>query len=74
MEFAIPGFIQRFCTPNALSTLQEYLTDYASPATRAAGERLMRQELDAIENEGIRRGAEQRIGTIRETDERDLYV
>ena len=25
MEFAIPGFIKRFCTPNALLTLQEYL-------------------------------------------------
>ena len=38
MEFAIPGFIQNFCTPNALSTLMEYLVDYASPETRAAGE------------------------------------
>ena len=38
MEFAIPGFIERLCTPNALSTLLEYLVDYASPETRAAGE------------------------------------
>ena len=38
MEFAIPGFIQNLCTPNALSTLMEYLVDYASPETRAAGE------------------------------------
>ena len=38
MEFAIPGFIQNFCTPNALTTLMEYLVDYASPETRAAGE------------------------------------
>ena len=37
MEFAIPGFIERLCTPNALTTLQEYLVDYASPATRALG-------------------------------------
>ena len=35
MEYAIPGFIQRFCTPNALLTLEEYLADYASPETRA---------------------------------------
>ena len=33
MEFAIPGFIKRFCTPNALTTFMEYLVDYASPAT-----------------------------------------
>ena len=43
MEFAIPGFIQRFCTANALSTLMEYLVDYASPETRAAGEKLGRR-------------------------------
>ena len=41
MEFAIPGFIKRFCTPNALSTLMEYLVDYASPETRAAGEKVI---------------------------------
>jgi 2-iminoacetate synthase len=37
MEFAIPGFIKRFCQPNALSTLMEYLTDYASEETKKAG-------------------------------------
>lgn len=36
---AIPGFIERFCTPNALVTLTEYLQDYASPPTREAGRR-----------------------------------
>ncbi len=30
MEFAIPGFIQNLCTPNALTTLMEYLVDYGS--------------------------------------------
>ena len=37
MEFAIPGFIQNLCTPNALTTLTEYLVDYAGEETRAAG-------------------------------------
>ena len=37
MEFAIPGFIQNLCTPNALTTLMEYLVDYASDETCAAG-------------------------------------
>ena len=31
MEYAIPGFIGKFCTPNALMTLAEYLKDYALP-------------------------------------------
>lgn len=37
MEFAKPGFVKRFCTPNAILTLSEYLLDYASPETRAKG-------------------------------------
>ena len=48
MEFAIPGFIQNFCTPNALSTLMEYLIDYASPETRAAGEAAVRREIEKL--------------------------
>ncbi len=34
MEFAVPGFVKRFCTPNAILTLLEYVMDYASPSTR----------------------------------------
>lgn len=45
MEFAIPGFIKRFCTPNALLTLQEYLCDYASPEVQSKGARLITAEL-----------------------------
>lgn len=45
MEFAIPGFIEKFCTPNALLTLQEYLLDYGSHEAFREGERLIQQEL-----------------------------
>jgi 2-iminoacetate synthase len=48
MEYAIPGFIERFCTPNALVTLTEYLQDYASAPTREAGRRLVERELAAF--------------------------
>ena len=27
MEFSVPGFIKRFCTPNAILTLSEYICD-----------------------------------------------
>ncbi len=30
MEFSVPGFIKRFCTPNAILTLSEYICDYAA--------------------------------------------
>ena len=39
MEFAIPGFIQNLCTPNALSTLMEYLSRLRFARDPAAGER-----------------------------------
>ena len=48
MEFAIPGFIQQFCTPNALTTLMEYLVDYGSRETYEAGIRLIEEELAKI--------------------------
>ena len=55
MEFSIPGFIKRFCTPNALVTLEEYLVDYASPETRAAGEKLIREEIAKLPPAGKRK-------------------
>jgi 2-iminoacetate synthase len=73
MEFAIPGFIQRFCTPNALTTLMEYLVDYATPETREAGERVIAEQIDRIADEKIRRQLRERIEAIRTTDQRDLY-
>ncbi|MFA7117095.1 MAG: [FeFe] hydrogenase H-cluster radical SAM maturase HydG [Bacteroidales bacterium] len=45
MEYAIPGFIHNFCTPNAMLTLTEYLIDYATPETKAAGIKLIEKEL-----------------------------
>jgi len=73
MEFAIPGFIKRFCTPNALTTLMEYLVDYASPETRAAGERVVRLALAQIEDEDMRRQIAARLEQIVTSDRRDLY-
>ncbi len=72
MEFAIPGFIQRLCTPNALTTLKEYLVDYASPATRAVGERLLAQQLAEMPENDEKRELLQRLQRIESTDDRDL--
>lgn len=73
MEFAIPGFIERLCTPNALATLKEYLVDYASPATREVGERLIRQQMESIENLELKKDLLDRLGKIEGTEQRDLY-
>ena len=46
--------IQNCCHPNALMTLKEYLVDYASPETRAVGEKIIAKELLNIPNEKVR--------------------
>lgn len=73
MEFAIPGFIQRFCTPNALTTLMEYLVDYASQETRQVGMKLIEAELGKIEDTPQKQELVDRLTRIQETDQRDLY-
>jgi 2-iminoacetate synthase len=72
MEFAIPGFIKRYCTPNALTTLTEYLVDYASPETRAAGEKQIKIELAKLEEGPIKAELEKRLNRIKQTEDRDL--
>lgn len=72
MEFSIPGFIKRYCTPNALVTLAEYLTDYASQETREAGFELIQREIAKLADERTQRQVRERIQRIRTSDERDL--
>jgi 2-iminoacetate synthase len=73
MEFAIPGFIKRFCTPNALLTAQEYLVDYGTAEVRASGEKLIASEIEKMEEGSIKTELIDRLRRIRETEERDLY-
>lgn len=71
MEFAIPGFIQNLCTPNALTTLLEYLLDYASPETRAAGMAAIARELERMPDGAQKRQLQERLAQI-EHGQRDL--
>jgi 2-iminoacetate synthase len=73
MEFAVPGFIKRYCTPNGLMTLMEYLVDYASPKTRAAGLALIKKELDQMEESDMKTKLIQRLEKIESDDDRDFY-
>lgn len=73
MEFAIPGFIRDFCTPNAMTTLMEYLVDYSSPETRKAGEEAIRREVDNLPDGERKQELISRLNKIVESDERDLY-
>lgn len=71
MEYAIPGFIGKFCTPNALMTLAEYLQDYASEGVREKGWRVIERETEKFESaqkDEVRR----RLERIK-AGERDLH-
>ncbi len=72
MEYAIPGFIEKMCTPNALSTLQEYLCDFASPETRCVGEQIIEQQLALMSNEPLKQTLQGYLQRIRSSDDRDL--
>ena len=71
MEYAIPGFIGKFCTPNALMTLAEYLKDYATPETRQAGDALIREELAKMPEGGLKQLLLERLQDLVENDTRD---
>ncbi len=72
MEYAIPGFINRFCTPNALLTLSEYLEDYASESVKQSGYQLINAELSKIPDEKVKKLVSERLVKI-QNGERDLY-
>ena len=51
MDVAKPGEIKYHCHPNALSTFQEYLCDYAGAQAKADGEKLISIELQAMDSQ-----------------------
>jgi 2-iminoacetate synthase len=48
MEFSVPGFIKRYCTPNAILTLSEYLMDYATPEVKEKGWRVIEENIQSL--------------------------
>ncbi len=71
MEFSVPGFIKRFCTPNAILTLAEYLEDYANPSVAEKGWALIERELEEIEDVHTRQQTRDKLAKIK-AGERDL--
>ncbi len=72
MSLCKSGQIQNCCHPNALMTLKEYLVDYASPETRAIGEKLIEKELDNIPKEKVRQIAKEYLDSIEKDGKRDF--
>jgi 2-iminoacetate synthase len=71
MELAKTGEIATYCQANAVMTLKEYMQDYASEATKTAGEAVIKAELPKIPHEKIRQASEKRLVRIEE-GERDF--
>ncbi len=71
MEFSVPGFIKRYCTPNAILTLAEYLEDYARDGLKEKGYKIIEKSLQTLP-ENFRQGVVKKLERIKH-GERDLY-
>ena len=72
MSLCKSGQIQNCCHPNALMTLKEYLMDYASPATKAIGDKLIEKEVFNVPNEKARAVVLENLRLIEENNRRDF--
>jgi 2-iminoacetate synthase len=72
MSLCKNGQILNCCHPNALMTLAEYLSDYASEDTAKTGFALIEKELGKIPNEKVRQIATENIRAIMNSDRRDF--
>ncbi len=71
MDLAKPGLIRQKCDPNAVTTFQEYLIDFASSSTRAAGEQAIACELQRMDPKACR-ASEKMLNKIL-AGKRDVY-
>ena len=72
MSLCKSGQIQNCCHPNALMTLKEYLMDYASPETKAIGDKLIEKEVLNVPNEKARAVVLENLRLIEQDNRRDF--
>ena len=72
MELCKNGQIQNCCHPNALMTLKEYLTDYASKETKVVGDAVIEKEVQTIPKEKVREIVIRNLKAIGEDNRRDF--
>jgi 2-iminoacetate synthase len=73
MDMAKPGLIKTHCHPNGLTTLKEYLIDYADDETKENGEKLIDCEIQKIAKTKLKDKTKDFLTRI-ENGERDLYL
>ncbi|MFO8067760.1 MAG: [FeFe] hydrogenase H-cluster radical SAM maturase HydG [Bacteroidales bacterium] len=72
MEFSVPGFIKKFCSPNAILTLSEYLLDYAPEETAKKGWKVIEKNINELPDEKTRIKLREKISELKK-GKRDLY-
>lgn len=72
MEFSVPGFIKRFCQPNAILTLAEYLEDYAPSETKEKGYLLIEKKLSEMDDKNFKQKLIEKLEQVKH-GKRDLY-
>ena len=72
MSLCKSGQILNCCHPNALMTLTEFLTDYASEETKRVGFEMIEWELARIPKDKVRMIARENIEAIRSSNRRDF--
>jgi len=72
MEFAVPGFVKRFCTPNEILAFAEYLYDFSSERTLKTGLELIARETNKIEDANMQASVIEKLAQMQE-GERDLH-
>ncbi|MFI3301324.1 MAG: [FeFe] hydrogenase H-cluster radical SAM maturase HydG [Candidatus Gastranaerophilales bacterium] len=73
MEVCKSKQIQNFCHPNAITTLKEFLEDYATDETKLVGEKRLAQEILKLDNEKIKTAVEEYLKKISQ-GERDFRL
>ena len=71
MSLCKSGQIQNCCHPNALMTLKEYLEDYATPETKELGMKLIKEQMQHINNPKVYQACKDYLCSI-EQGERDF--
>jgi 2-iminoacetate synthase len=72
MEFAVPGFVKKLCSPNAILTLAEYLEDYAPDNTKSIGYKLIDKKLSELKEEQNTNSLIEKLEKVKQ-GQRDLY-
>ncbi len=72
MEFSVPGFIKRYCQPNAMLTMAEYLEDYAPAPTKEKGHAMIARKLNDYDDPKFKEELVKKLEMIKQ-GKRDLY-